>query len=173
MTKRWPTASGRRRIPLENGDDGSSRIGLLGLYDEPRVGGPRKVTDEQVEEIVVRTLERNTQRSNPLEHAENGQQAGISAMTVSRIWRAHGLKPHVVRGFKLSNDPQFIEKVRDIVGLYMSPPANAVVYCFDEKSGVVALERAQPILPMDIGRPERRTHTTFDMGHSTCSRLSM
>jgi hypothetical protein len=84
--------------------------------------------------------------------------AGISFASVGRIWRAHGLKPHIVRGFKLSNDPQFIERARDIVGLYMTPPTNAVVYAFDEKPQIQALKRAQPILPMDIGMPEHQTH---------------
>jgi transposase len=90
--------------------------------------------------------------------------AGISFASVGRIWRANGLKPHIVRGFKLSNDPQFIEKVRDIVGLYMNPPVNAVVFAFDEKPQIQALERAQPILPMDLGMPERRTHNYIRHG---------
>jgi transposase len=92
------------------------------------------------------------------------QKAGISHSSVSRIWRAHGLKPHIVRGFKLSNDPQFVEKVRDIVGLYMSPPDHAVVFSFDEKPQIQALERAQPILPMDLGMPERHTGNCFRHG---------
>ena len=142
---------------------------LEGLYDEPRVGAPRKMTDEQVEEIVVRTLEETPKGRTHWSTRKMARQAGISHDSVRRIWRAYGLKPHVVRGFKLSNDPQFIEKVRDIVGLYMSPPANAVVFCFDEKSGVQALERAQPIRPMDIGSPERRTHNTSDTALSICS----
>lgn len=135
-----------------------------GLFDEPRVGAPRKITDEQVEEIVVRTLEETPKGRTHWSTRKMARAAGVSPDTVGRIWRAFGLKPHVVRGFKLSNDPQFIEKVRDVVGLYMSPPANAVVFCFDEKSGVQALERAQPILPMDIGRPERRTHNYIRHG---------
>lgn len=86
------------------------------------------------------------------------KKVGLSQASVSRIWRAFGLRPHVVRGFKLSNDPLFIEKVRDIVGLYMSPPDHAVVFSFDEKPQIQALERAQPVLPMDLGQPERQTH---------------
>ena len=86
------------------------------------------------------------------------EKAGVSHNTVARIWRAFGLKPHVVHGFKISNDPLFIEKVRDIVGLYLNPPDHAVVFAVDEKPQVQALERAQPILPMDVGRPERHTH---------------
>lgn len=92
------------------------------------------------------------------------KKVGIGKSSVGRIWRAHGLKPHIVRGFKLSNDPQFIEKVRDIVGLYMNPPDNAVVFSFDEKPQVQALERAQPILPMDLGMPERQTHNYIRHG---------
>ena len=92
------------------------------------------------------------------------KKAGISSSSVGRIWRAHGLKPHIVRGFKLSNDPQFIEKVRDIVGLYMNPLERAVVFSFDDKPQIQALERAQPILPMDLGIPERQTHNYIRHG---------
>ncbi len=88
----------------------------------------------------------------------------ISQSSVSRIWRAFGLRPHVVRGFKLSNDPLFVEKVRDIVGLYMAPPDHAVVFSFDEKPQIQALERAQPVLPMDLGQPERQTHNYLRHG---------
>jgi transposase len=131
---------------------------LDGIYDEPRVGGPRKINDAQVEAIVVRTLETTPKGRTHWSTRKMAVKAGISSSSVSRIWRAHGLKPHIVRGFKLSNDPQFIEKVRDIVGLYMSPPEHAVVFAFDEKPQIQALERAQPILPMDLGMPERQTH---------------
>jgi transposase len=131
---------------------------LDGIYDEPRVGGPRKISDAQVEAIVVRTLETTPKGRTHWSTRKMAAKAGISSSSVSRIWRAHGLKPHIVRGFKLSNDPQFIEKVRDIVGLYMSPPEHAVVFAFDEKPQIQALERAQPILPMDLGMPERQTH---------------
>lgn len=131
---------------------------LDGLYDEPRVGAPRSISDEAVERIVVQTLESTPKGRTHWSTRKMAKQAGISASSVSRIWRANGLKPHIVRGFKLSTDPQFIEKVRDIVGLYMDPPDNAVVFSFDEKPGIQALERAQPVLPMDIGMPERQTH---------------
>lgn len=131
---------------------------LDGLYDEPRVGGPRKITDEQVERVVIETLEKKPKGRTHWTTRKMAEKAGISASSVGRIWRSHGLKPHIVRGFKISNDPQFIEKVRDIVGLYMSPPTNAVVFSFDEKSQIQALERAQPVLPMDLGMPERQTH---------------
>lgn len=141
---------------------------LEGLYDEPRVGAPRTISDEKVEEIVVQTLETTPKACTHWSTRKMAENAGISKSSVGRIWRAHGLKPHIVRGFKLSNDPQFIEKVRDIVGLYMSPPNNAVVFSFDEKPQVQALERAQPVLPMDLGMPERQTgnyirHGTLDL----------
>lgn len=141
---------------------------LDGLYDEPRVGAPRSISDEKVEEIVVQTLETTPKGRTHWSTRKMAKQAGISFSSVGRIWRAHGLKPHIVRGFKLSNDPQFIEKVRDVVGLYMNPPDNAVVFSFDEKPQIQALERAQPILPMDLGMPERQTgnyvrHGTLDL----------
>jgi transposase len=135
-----------------------------GLFDEPRVGAPRSIDDAAVEEIVVQTLESTPEGCTHWSTRKMAKHAGISFASVGRIWRANGLKPHIVRGFKLSNDPQFIEKVRDIVGLYMSPPANAVVYAFDEKPQIQALERAQPILPMDIGMPERQTHNYIRHG---------
>lgn len=137
---------------------------LDGLYDEPRVGGPRKITDEQIEAIVVQTLETTPKGRTHWSTRKMAEKAGISHASVGRIWQAHGLKPHIVRGFKLSNDPQFIEKVRDIVGLYMSPPDHAVVFSFDEKPQIQALERAQPILPMDLGMPERQTHNYIRHG---------
>ena len=137
---------------------------LDGLYDEPRVGAPRTITDEKVEEIVVQTLETTPKARTHWSTRKMAKKAGISASSVGRIWRANGLKPHIVRGFKLSNDPQFIEKVRDIVGLYRNPPDNAVVFSFDEKPQIQALERAQPILPMDIGNPERQTHNYIRHG---------
>jgi transposase len=137
---------------------------LEGLYDEPRAGGPRTITDEQVEEIVVQTLETTPKGRTHWSTRKMAEKAGISSSSVSRIWRSHGLKPHIVRGFKLSNDPQFIPKVRDIVGLYMSPPDHAVVFSFDEKPQIQALERAQPILPMDLGMPERQTHNYIRHG---------
>jgi hypothetical protein len=129
---------------------------MEGVYDEPRVGAPRKITDEAVEAVVVKTLETTPKGRTHWTTRKMAEKAGISHSTVGRIWRAHGLKPHIVRGFKLSNDPQFIEKVRDIVGLYMNPPDNALMFSFDEKPQVQALERAQPVLPMDLGMPERQ-----------------
>jgi len=134
--------------------------GLAGLLDEPRSGAPRKVSDEQVEAVLTKTLEEMprgaTQWSTrTLAEAFGGQ---LSHMTVHRVWRAFGLQPHRTEDFKLSNDPQFIEKVRDIVGLYLSPPVKAMVLCVDEKSQIQALDRTQPLLPMRPGMVERRTH---------------
>ena len=137
---------------------------LEGLYDEPRPGAPRTITDAKVEEIVVKTLETTPKGCTHWSTRKMASKAGISKSSVGRIWRAHGLKPHIVRGFKLSNDPQFIEKVRDIVGLYMNPPDRALVFSFDEKPQIQALERAQPILPMDLGIPERQTHNYIRNG---------
>ena len=124
----------------------------------------RKSTDEQVESIVVQTLETTPKGRTHWSTRKMAEHAGISHSTVGRIWQAHGLKPHIVRGFKLSNDPQFIAKVRDIVGLYMNPPDHALVFSFDEKPQIQALERAQPVLPMDLGMPERQTHNYIRHG---------
>jgi transposase len=137
---------------------------LDALYDEPRVGAPRKFSDDDVEAVIVKTLETTPTARTHWSTRKMAQSTGLSHTTVGRIWRTFGLKPHVTRSFKMSPDPQFVAKVRDVVGLYLNPPHNAVVYCFDEKSQVQALERAQPILPMDLGQPERRTHNYLRHG---------
>jgi transposase len=137
---------------------------LEGLYDEPRVGGPRTISDADVERIVVQTLETKPKGKTHWSTREMAAKAGVSHTTVGRIWRAFGLKPHVVQTFKVSDDPQFVEKVRDVVGLYMNPPDRAVVFSVDEKSQIQALERAQPVLPMDLGQPERQTHNYIRHG---------
>lgn len=129
-----------------------------GLYDEPKPGAPRRITDDEVEAVIVKTLETKPKGRTHWSTRKMAEEAGISHTTVGRIWRTFGLQPHVVRGFKLSDDPLFIEKVRDVVGLYMNPPDHAVVLALDEKPQVQALERAQPVLPMDLGMPERQTH---------------
>lgn len=134
------------------------------LFDEPRPGAPRKIRDDDVEALIIKTLESKPKGRTHWSTREMAAKAGVSQSSVSRIWRAFGLRPHVVRGFKLSNDPLFIEKVRDIVGLYMAPPDHAVVFCFDEKPQIQALERAQPVLPMDLGQPERQTHNYLRHG---------
>src|SRR3989442_4016991 len=131
---------------------------LEGLYDEPRPGAPRTVSDAQVEHVVVQTLESTPRGATHWSTRGLAQATGLSRMTVSRIWRAFGLQPHRTETFKLSPDPLFVEKVRDIVGLYLDPPERAVVICVDEKSQIQALDRTQPLLPMRPGQPERRTH---------------
>lgn len=132
--------------------------GLDGLYDEPRPGAPRTVLDDKVEEIVMKTLETKPKDATHWSTRLMATETGVSQNTVVRIWHAFGLKPHLEDTFKLSKDPLFIEKVRDIVGLYMNPPERAMVLCIDEKSQVQALDRTQPLLPMSPGYPERRTH---------------
>ncbi len=133
-------------------------LGLEGLLDEPRCGAPRTVSDIQVEDIVVRTLEQTPKGETHWSRTSMARTVGLSASTIGRVWRAFGLKPHVIETFKLSPDPQFIAKVRDIVGLYLSPPENAIVLCVDEKSQMQALERTQPLLPLRPGAVERRSH---------------
>ena len=137
---------------------------LEGLYDEPRVGAPRTITDDDVERVLVQTLESKPKGRTHWSTRKMAQKAGMSHTTIGRIWRTFGLQPHVSKSFKLSGDPQFIEKVRDVVGLYMNPPERAVVFSFDEKSQIQALERAQPVLPMDFGQPERQTHNYIRHG---------
>ena len=131
---------------------------LEGLYDEPRPGAPRKVSDEQVERVVIQTLESTPQGQTHWSTRELAKTTGLSRMTISRIWRAFGLQPHRSDTFKLSPDPLLIEKVRDIAGLYIHPPDHALVLCVDEKSQIQALDRTQPLLPMQPGQLERGTH---------------
>lgn len=131
---------------------------LEGLYDEPRPGAPRKVTDVQVEQVVIQTLESTPRGETHWSTRGLAQATGLSRMTISRIWHAFGLEPHRTDTFKLSPDPLLIEKVRDIVGLYMNPPDHALVLCVDEKSQIQALDRTQPLLPLQPGQLERRTY---------------
>jgi transposase len=131
---------------------------LDGLIDEPRPGRPPTVSAEQVEDVVVSTLERTPANATHWSRAKMAERSGLSRSTIGRIWRAFDLKPHREDGFKLSNDPLFVEKVHDVVGLYLNPPEAAVVLCVDEKSQVQALARSQPAFPMMPGMPERRTH---------------
>jgi transposase len=131
---------------------------LEGLYDEPRPGAPRKVTDDQVERVVIQTLESTPRGETHWSTRGLAKATGLSRMTISRIWHAFGLQPHRSDTFKLSPDPQLVEKVRDIVGLYMNPPDHAMVLCVDEKSQIQALDRTQPLLPMRPGQLERGTH---------------
>jgi transposase len=131
---------------------------LDGLHDEPRPGGPRTIDDDDVERIIVKTLEETPADATHWSTRSMATATGMSQSAVSRIWRAFGLKPHLVEDFKLSPDPLFIDKVRDIVGLYLNPPDAAVVLCLDEKTQVQALDRTAPILPLLPGTPQRRTH---------------
>jgi len=131
---------------------------LDGLYDEPRPGAPRRISDRDVERVITKTLEANRRGATHWSTRSLAKATGISHATIHRIWRAFGLQPHRVETWKLSADPLFVEKVRDIVGLYLNPPDRALVLCVDEKSQIQALDRTQPLLPMRPGHPERRTH---------------
>ena len=131
---------------------------LEGLYDEQRPGAPRQIGDEQIEQVVIQTLESTPRGQSHWSTREMAKNTGLSRMAISRIWRAFGLQPHRTESFKLSPDPLLIEKVRDIVGLYMNPPDHAMVICVDEKSQIQALDRTQPMLPLRPGQVERRTH---------------
>jgi transposase len=133
-------------------------LGLDGLLDEPRVGAPRKITDQQIEEVVTKTLESMPANSTHWSTRLMATEMGLTQNAIVRIWRAFGLQPHRVDNFKFSKDPQFIEKVRDIVGLYLNPPDRAMVLCVDEKSQVQALNRTEPILPLAPGVPARQSH---------------
>ncbi|WP_419165345.1 IS630 family transposase [Candidatus Palauibacter sp.] len=148
-TTRATVGKWRRRF-IEKGCDG--------LLDEPRPGAPRTVGDADVERVVTTTLESMPRGATQWSTRSMARACGLSSATVNRIWRAFGLQPHRTETFKLSADPVFIEKVRDIVGLYMAPPERAVVLCVDEKSQIQALDRAQPMLPPRPGTPARQTH---------------
>ncbi len=131
---------------------------VAALYDEPRPGAPRTVRDDQVEKVIVETLEKTPRGETHWSTRSMAKHMGLSRSTISRIWQAFGLQPHRSETFKLSKDPLLIPKVRDIVGLYLNPPDRAVVLCVDEKSQIQALNRTQPLLPMRPGMPERRSH---------------
>lgn len=135
-----------------------ARQRFAGLSDEPRPGVPRTITDAQIEEVVVRTLEEVPEGATHWSKRELARRVGLSPTTVHRIWRAFGLKPWLTEEFKVSTDPFLLDKVRDVVGLYLAPPANAAVFSVDEKPQIQALERTAPVLPMVPGVPERRSH---------------
>jgi len=132
---------------------------LEGLYDEPRVGRPRSISDDDVERIIDTTLHEDPKAATHWSSRTMAKRLGFTQSTVARVWKAFGLRPDRAESFSLSKDPQFVAKVRDIVGLYMSPPDNALVLCVDEKSQMQALDRTQPLLPMIPAHPERRTNT--------------
>jgi transposase len=131
---------------------------LDGLRDEPRSGTPRTIEDARIEAVIVRTLETVPADATHWSSRSMARASGLSVSTVQRIWRAFGLQPHRLETFKLSTDPDFVGKVRDVVGLYVSPPEHAIVLCVDEKSQIQALDRSQPVLPMRPGQPARRSH---------------
>jgi transposase len=141
--------------------------GLDGLLDEPRPGAPRRISDQQVERVVVRTLEEKPEGETHWSTRSMAKAIGLSAPTIHRIWRTFGLQPHRSSTFKLSPDPLLVDKVRDIVGLYCNPPEHAVVLCVDEKSQIQALDRTQPVLPMRPGQIERHTHDYKRHGTTT------
>jgi transposase len=135
-----------------------ARLRSDGLLDEPRPGAPRRIGDEEVAALVDRTLSSRPEGATHWSLRTMAKASGLSVSTVGRVWRAFGLQPHRLETFKLSADPLFAEKVRDIVGLYLAPPDHAIVLCVDEKSQVQALDRTQPLLPLRPGQAERRTH---------------
>jgi transposase len=141
--------------------------GLDGLLDAPRPGAPRSITDEDVERVIAKALEEAPKSATHWSTRTMSQATGLSQSSISRIWRAFSLQPHRIDTFKLSNDPLFVSKVRDIVGLYLNPPDKALVLCVDEKSQIQALERTQPLLPMRPGLPACRTHDYVRHGTTT------
>ena len=141
--------------------------GIEGLDDEPRPGAPRRIGDDKIAEVVTRTLETVPDDATHWSRRSMARASGISATTVHRIWSAFGLQPHRSETFKLSSDPLFIDKVRDIIGLYLDPPERALVLCVDEKSQIQALDRSQPMLPMRPGQAERRSHDYKRHGTTT------
>ncbi len=152
-----------RELRLTNATVGKWRSrfvaeGVAGLLDEPRSGAPRRISDDEVDAVIVKTLESTPRDATHWSIRSMAAATGMTRQTVHRIWKAFGLQPHRSDTFKLSTDPQLIEKVRDIVGLYLNPPERALVLCADEKSQIQALDRTQPTLPMRPGQVERRTY---------------
>ena len=144
-----------------------ARQGLVGLYDEPRSGAPRSISDQQVARLIRQTLQTKPAQATHWACRSMAQATGLSKSTVQRVWSAFGLQPHRQKHFKISTDPFFVEKVRDIVGLYLNPPDKALVLCVDEKTQVQALERTQRVLPMGLGYVEGVTHDYRRHGTTT------
>ena len=141
--------------------------GIEGLYDELRPGRPRSISEEQVAALIKQTLETTPEGGTHWSSRTMAKEIGISKSTIARVWNTFGLQPHRQKHFKLSTDPFFVEKLRDVVGLYLNPPQHAVVLCVDEKSQCQALERSQPMLPMDLGYVEGLTHDYVRHGTTT------
>ena len=141
--------------------------GLMGLYDEARPGAPRSITDDQVAQLIRKTLNKKPKNSTHWTCRSVAKETKLSKSTVQRAWKAFGIQPHRQKHFKLSNDPFFVEKVRDIVGLYLNPPDKAMVLCVDEKSQIQALDRTQPLLPLGLGYVEGVTHDYIRHGTTT------
>lgn len=154
----WMVGEWRKRYLLQ---------GLPGLYDEPRPGGPRSIGDDEVAALIRKTLETRPEGGTHWSCRSLAQETGISKSHIQRVWKAFGLAPHRQKHFQLSTDPLFVDKARDIVGLYLNPPDKALVLCVDEKSQVQALERTQPMLPMGLGYVEGVTHTYHRHGTTT------
>jgi transposase len=152
-----PTTVGKWRVRF-----GADRLG--GLFDEQRPGVPRSIEDDRIETVIIKTLEERPADATHWSTRSMAEATGMSQSAISRIWRAFGLQPHRTESFKLSKDPLFIDKVRDVVGLYLDPPERAVVLCVDEKSQIQALDRTQPIFPMLPGVPERQSHDYIRSG---------
>src|SRR5499427_4854868 len=140
---------------------------LDGLLDEPRPGAPRRITDALIERVITDTLETRPSDATHWSTRSMAATVGLSQSAIARIWKAFALQPHRVETFKLSKDPLFIDKVRDIVGLYLAPPDRALVLCVDEKSQIQALDRSAPVLPLRPGQAERRTHDYVRHGTTT------
>ena len=160
-------ALGLNRITVGKWRDRFITFGVEGLYDEIRTGRPRTIDDERIAELINSTLKRKPEGATHWSCRTMAAEIGISKSTVQRVWNTFGIQPHRQQTFKLSTDPFFVEKVRDIVGLYLNPPENAVVLCFDEKSQCQALERSQPVLPMGLGYVEGVTHDYVRHGTTT------
>ena len=172
MAQGWTNQDVAKKVGFCAATIGTLRTRFLetrveGISDLPRCGPPRKIGDDQVEALIAKTLHSKPAGSTHWSTRKMAKKMGISHDSVSRIWRAFGLKPHRADTFQISSDPHYVDKVRDVVGLYMSPPENALVLCVDEKSQIQALQRSQPVLPMRPGKPEG--HTPEYYRHGTTS----